>query len=81
VKNLAKAVHLYYANSGSGENGQYCEYNRKWEGKPIDQEDVCRQVDAQKSTCNDYFHMFNEFFLIIATPMCRCSLVVLVDIR
>jgi hypothetical protein len=62
AKNLAKAVHLFYANSGCGENGQYCEYNRHWEGKPIDQEDICKQVEAHKSTCDDYFHMFDKFF-------------------
>jgi hypothetical protein len=62
AKNLAKAVHLYYANSGCGEYGQYREYDRKWEGKLVDQEDVCKQVDAQKSTCDDYFRMFDGYF-------------------
>jgi hypothetical protein len=32
AKSLAKAVHLFYANSGCGENGQYREYDRRWEG-------------------------------------------------
>jgi hypothetical protein len=62
AKNLAKAVHLFYANSGCGENGQYREYNRRWEEKLIDQEDVCKQVEAHKSTCDDYFCMFDKFF-------------------
>ena len=62
AKNLAKAVHLYYANSGCGEYGQYREYDRKWEGKLVDQEDICKQVDAQKSTCDDYFRMFDGYF-------------------
>jgi hypothetical protein len=62
AKNLAKAVHLFYANSGCGENGQYREYDRRWEGKLIDQEDICKQVEAHKSTCDDYFRMFDKFF-------------------
>jgi hypothetical protein len=62
AKNLAKAVHLFYANSGCGENGQYREYDRHWEGKRINQEDICKQVEAHKSTCDDYFCMFDGFF-------------------
>jgi hypothetical protein len=62
AKSLAKAVHLFYANSGCGENGQFREYDRRWEGKPIDQEDIRRQVDAHKLTSDDYFRMFGGFF-------------------
>jgi hypothetical protein len=62
AKNLAKAVHLFYANSGCRENGQYREYDRRWEGKLIDQEDICKQVEAHKSTCDDYFRVFDKFF-------------------
>jgi hypothetical protein len=62
AKNLAKAVHLFYANSGCGENGQYREYDRRWEGKLIDQEDICKQVEAHKSTCDNYFCVFDKFF-------------------
>jgi hypothetical protein len=62
AKSLAKAVHLFYANSGCGENGQFREYDRQWEGKPIDQEEICRQVDSHKSSSDDYFRMFGGFF-------------------
>jgi len=62
AKNLAKAMHLFYANSGYGEYGQFREYDRRWEGKPIDQEDIRKQVESHKSTSDDYFCMFSGFF-------------------
>jgi hypothetical protein len=81
AKNLAKAVHLFYANSGCGENGQYREYDRRWEGKLIDQEDICKQVEAHKSTCDDYFPIFDKFSPNTVIPMHACILVVHVDIE
>jgi len=62
AKNLAKGVMLYYANSGCGENSQYREYDKHWEGKPIDQDDICRQVELHKSSCEDNFRMIGGFF-------------------
>jgi hypothetical protein len=59
---LDKAVFLYYLNSGLNLGDYQREFDNAWEGKDVDVDRLCRQIDDEVLSDVDYDHIVREYF-------------------
>jgi len=63
VKSPAKAVLLFYLNSGLFRFGQYKDYSSCWNDKEVDQDALMKEIEDERLTDEEYMKLLTSFLV------------------